>query len=151
MDPIETITANQLATGAPGTIKIGDQTYLVSQPSRADYMTLRKHLAGVLKRTKIAPLAAIAPELAGLPPEFQKMAIEAAVKIKESGREATNDNITELLMEPAGVAFWAWLLIRKNEPAVSLAEFEKAITVENVDAIAADLLAANGLSEAVPN
>ena len=151
METMEPKAANQAATGAPGTIVLGEEIYLVSQPTKADFVTLRKRLAASFKATKTTPLASIAPELAGLSPDLQKLAIEAAVKLKDGQREPTAIALEELLMEPAGVAFWAWLSIRKNHPEVQLATLQAAITLENVDTVIAELVDAGGLRDADPN
>lgn len=151
MDPIDTKTANRLATGAPGSLTLAGRVYLVTQPTRADFVTLRKHLLATWKPQQTSPLAAIAPELAALPLELQKVAVAEAVKLKDARKEPTAAEAEELLLSPPGVAFWAWLLVRKLQPEVTLAELQAAITLENVDQVIAELMTANGLEEANPN
>lgn len=151
MEPIDTQTANRLATGAPGTITLGEHVYIISQPTKADMVTLRKHLNAAYQANKSPVLAEIAPELAGLSPELQRMAIEAAVKLKDGNRVASPEALEALILEPANVAFWVWLLVRRNHPEAKLDTIRAAVTEENVDTVIAEMMDAGGLREIDPN
>lgn len=149
MDTVETKTANRLATGAPGSVVIGDRTYLVAQPTKADFVTLGKELRRIKQSGDAKVIAEVAKEVKDLPPAIQKMAIDAAVKMSKSDPDP--NDLQSVLFEPEAVAFWAWLLIRKGDPTVSLASLKAAIGPDNVDEICARLIEANGLKEASPN
>jgi hypothetical protein len=154
MEAIETKTANQLATGAPGSIELGGETYLVSQPTKGDFVTLNKELEKIWKAKnegrKSSVIADIAQDLKLLPPEFQKMAMDSAMEAVKD-RSPTKHELSSILFEREGVAFWAWLLIRKTQPSIKLATIRAGITDDNLDQICGQLLEANGLKEASPN
>jgi hypothetical protein len=133
---------NEAATGAPGTVELSGQTYLVGQPTDQDFATLRNHLRKSLQN----PFQAIAEDLKYLPPEYRAVAIEAATKLKAGGGvELTEAYIRERLMEPAGAAFLTWLLIRKNHPDVTLEQLRTHFTEATTQDILAKLYEASGL------
>lgn len=150
-EPLDVQVANRLATAAPGSVTLAGETYLVGQPTKAEFITLRKELIRLWKASNSTPLTSIAPELQGLPPELQKIAVEAAVKLKAGNQEPDAAALQSMLFEPEAAAFWAWLLIRKNHPDVKLAAIKAAITRDTVDDVLASLLDANGLRDADPN
>lgn len=147
--PLEPKTANQLATGAPGTIVLGGETYLVSQPTKQDFVTLRKHLAAMFRAKAESTYASMKADLVDMPPDIRAIAI--AEIVKSNKREPTDSELEDLLLEKDGVAFWAWVLIRKTQPAVKLKTIRDAIDDGNVDGMIAELLDAGGLKAASPN
>ncbi len=136
---------NEAVTGAPGTIDLGGQTYLVAQPTDEDFATLRSHLKAKLD----SPLKAIADDLKYLAPADRAEAIKAAVALKTGGgAELTPQYVQEQLMQPPGAAFLAWLLVRRNHPDVKLDDVKAAVTGDNVLAVLADLKRASGMEAA---
>lgn len=153
MGPIDTKTANQLATGSPGSIQIGEQTYLLSQPLKGDFVTWRKHVTALWKKRNAKPITAVADQLKDLPPELQQMAVAEAVKLGAGNLEPDTQALLGMLTDPDAVAFFAWLLIRKNHPDVTLDALKELIGKhpEAIDTITADVLTAASLKAADPN
>jgi hypothetical protein len=142
--------ANEAVSGGPGVLELGGTTYLVGQPDDRTFRTLLAHLRSKIK----TPLTAVAEELAAMPPEMRALvqsgAISEAVKIKAGGGvELTQSYVQEELMKPAGAAFLAWLLIRKEQPDAKLAEIEPHVTDDNVVEVLAKLMTASGLEAVI--
>jgi hypothetical protein len=144
-------TANDLVTGAPGTITLGGRLFLVGQPTTQDFVALRRHLHSLAVKKAKPPLAAIAEELSKLPAHLQSEAIKAAVAQQASGPQVTNEAITEQLYTPEGCAFWTWLLIYKNHKDVRFEEVKAWVSEENVNEVLASLLKASSLEAIAPN
>lgn len=135
--------ANDAATGAPGTVVVGEKIYLVSQPTDADFVTLRKHLRELFGRSAKSPLKAIMDDLKMLPLHLQAEAIKAAVQQQSGGgSEPTADAMQSILYTPEGCCFWLWLLARKNDRALDIQTVRASITEENVDDILAQIMRA---------
>lgn len=144
--------ANDLATGAPGTITLGEQVFLVAQPTDADFVTLRRHLRELFLQRARTPLKAIMEDLKGLPPGVQQEVLKAAVAQQAGGgSEPTSEALQQLLFEPDGCRFWVWLLARKHQPLLKLEELLPLITPETVDDTLAQLLRASGFKDMDPN
>jgi hypothetical protein len=137
---------NEAAAGAPGTIELGGTTYLVAQPDDRTFAALNKHFREQMQN----PIQAIADDLKYLPPEYRRMAIDAAVALKAGGGvEVSEAFIRERLMEPAGCAFLAWLLILPNHPEVTQEAVRAHVTPDNVMDTNARLFAASGMKALV--
>ena len=139
---------NELATGAPGAMQLGGVTYFVGQPTDQDLAAIRQYLRGRLQ----SPLAAVADELAHLPPAqralVQESAIRAAVEMKAAGGvRLTEDYVNEQLRQPHGLAFLAWTLIRHHHPDVALEAIRPHITEQNADAVLVSLYEESGMKD----
>lgn len=135
--------ANEIATGAPGTVSLNGETYLVSQPTVATFMTVRQWIRKRLK----SPLEAVAPHIKHLPPELQAEVIKHAVSRQESGSELTDDRLQAEISTPEGTAFLLWLLARPHHPETTPKTFLPHLTEDNVFGILADLLTATRLED----
>lgn len=136
---------NEAVANGQGTIELGGVTYLVSPPNDTDFATLRRHL----KKQLANPLHAIAEDLKGLPPDVRQAAIKAAVELQSGGgAELTESYIRTRLMEPAGAAFLAWLVVRKSHPDVTLEALAPHFTEESTPVLLAQLSEASGLDGA---
>lgn len=140
---------NEEAVGAPGTIEIGGKTYLASQLSKPDFITLNKHLRAIHKKRTLSPLQALAAKISELPPAMQERAIKHAMDAegRSGGRAAEPEtaDIAPIIYEPEGAAACAWLSIRKLQPHVTLEELAQHITPDTVDDVLATLMTATGL------
>src|ERR1035438_10382262 len=100
MDVLQTKTANQLATGAPGPIVLDGVTYLVAQPKRGDYVTFQKMLAKLWKEKNANPVAVAAAALAGLPEKLQGFMVQngavQATMALPSQQEPTKENLVAM-------------------------------------------------------
>lgn len=143
---------NELVTGAPGTIKLGDRTVLVAQPSDADFITLRKELRRQFVERRKSPLQSIVADVALLPPHLQTNVIREAVGLQNNGgEEPTGEQVMEGLYQPEGCRFWVWYLARKCDPTLKLEDLSPLIDEHNVDEVLAALLEAAGLKDSQKN
>jgi hypothetical protein len=148
--PLDTTTANREATGAPGTVTLAGQVYLIAQPTPANMVTIWKHLAASWKKRNADPIGAVAAKLKGLPSNVQEIAIREAVRLNAGNTEPDNAALTPLLLEAEGVAFAYWLLINKAGQKIELAKVQEAITEDNVDDYVAEFMHAVGLAAVSP-
>lgn len=148
---IESKTANQLATGAPGTISVGETTFLVGQPTDADFVTMRKHFVKVWKARNSAPLKAVAEAVKGLPPAVAAEAIKEAARLQAGNQEPSDDAIKGMIHDAECCAFWVWVLAKKHDAGLKLDVVQSLVTDETVDDVFAQLLVATGLKDANPN
>src|SRR4051812_47024632 len=133
---------NIAATGGPRAVVIGTQTYLASPLNDMDNGTL---LDWVKKRLQ-SPLLAVADDFDKLPPLMQEKVIKAAVELKTAGGAMPNgESYRQQLMTPAGCAFLAWVMVRKEHPTVTLEALRKDITDDNYVDVLAGLTEAAGL------
>lgn len=146
MEPVDQQTANHLATGAPGTITLDGQVYLVGQPTKADFVTLSKRLREMWKRDNQNTLAQVTAELSGIPKEHHAAIIEAAVRAKPS-IEPDSAALSALLQHEEGLRFWTWLLLRKHDPVLTQARVAELVSADNVDQVLADLFEAGGMAQ----
>lgn len=137
--------ANELVTGGPGTLMIGDATYLVSQPSEADIRTLKHHL----RKHATTPLQAIRDELQHMDPMTRAETLRIAVEMQSRPRDLTPDTIVDLLLNPDNAAFLVWLLVRENHPDATQATIRSGIIDSNVVQLLADLYEACGLAAVI--
>jgi hypothetical protein len=148
---IEQAVANDLASGAPGTLELEGKTYLVAQPTKSDWIALKKHLAKIREKEQKSYLARIVEEVKGLDPEVQKVAIQAAVQVRKDDKEISSDALSSMILEPEGMRFWVWKLARKHHPELTLECVSKLITEENVNDVAAEMLGATSMRDVDPN
>lgn len=138
-------TRNELAVSRQGSVKIGDTTFLVSQPTDQDMGTL---LAWVRKRQR-DPLTMLGESLDGVPAKYHKEVIKATVEVKHAGGAMPSDAfIHDQLSTPEGTAFLAWLLVRKAHPDATLESLSKVITAANAPDILAELYDQSGMKAA---
>lgn len=136
-------TRNELAAGGTGLLDLGGRTFVVSPPTDSDFATLAGELRRLAKRRVRSPLAAVAEELAALPAEYRRMALEAASAIAAAGPvEPTQDQVGAMLYEPEGCRFWLWQLARRNHPGLTLEELKGVVTADNVTEVLAGLSSA---------
>lgn len=134
--------ANTIAAGGPGVIRLGEQTYLVGQPDDRDFAAILAYV----EEHAISPMQGVAEDLKYLPPHLHAVAIKAAVEVKAAGGVEMSEAFTQKhLMQPAGTTFLAWLLIRKEQPAVTREELAPLITTDNAIMVLGKLIQASGL------
>lgn len=155
MEPMDTTVANNAATGGPGTIRIGKRLCLASQPTRADFVTLRKFLSQTWQKRNTKPLTAVATELRDMPQELRELvqagAVSRAVDRSTGNAAPEVGDLSELITDPEVAAFWAWHLCRKTDPSLTLAECEAATKEPGtVDELLADLLLATSMKDVAP-
>lgn len=139
---MDNATAQEIVSGAPGTITIGETTYLVAQATKRDMMTIKGHIDKLL----LSPINSIKNDIKDWPPEYAKIAIDAAVKVqlgitrKQETEDDKAENYTRLLFTPEGVQFMAFVLLRKNHPNITLEYLKSVINDDNAPSIGAQLV-----------
>lgn len=119
--------ASDTATGAGGTITLAGELFVVGQPTHADRALFLRHA----KRNLRSALATIRGELKGLPPSAQEAAVKAAVEVDAGGgAEPTASFWREQLYSLEGCRLWCWLLLRRDQPDLKLADMERLIPSE---------------------
>jgi len=140
---------NEAAAGAPGTITLGGQTYLVSPATVATFLTVRKHLMKLAQQRQaeaVSPLAAIKKDLEGLSPADRAVAIQAAVAMaKPQSVEVTEDLCAEFLFSAEGCRFVAWLHLRQNHPELTQQRLAELIDEDNAADVYLQLDEATGM------
>ena len=123
--------SDEALISAPGTITLGGKTYLVAKPSERDVFAIF-HQARKEAKKAYNPFREVNEALDGLevPIESRTALLLQAHRVKISG-EVPGDAATEWLTSPPGAAFYAWVLLRKQHPEVSLEAVRQTITDEN--------------------
>ena len=129
-----------------GSIVLGDKTFLVSKPSERDVFTIFTNAQKMAKKL-FNPIKETMDSIDGLNiTEETKLAILLqAHRVKSSG-EIPIDAISDYLTSPAGCQFYAWILIRKNHPDITLEFLKQHITEDNNIYVYADLDEASGVN-----
>jgi hypothetical protein len=137
---------NEELVSAQGTIILGGKTYLVSRPTEKDIFAVFSNAKKQAKKL-YNPFKHVLDAIAGLeiPQETKNALLMQAGKVSSSG-EIPEESISEYLTSPAGAAFFAFILIRKNHPEITLEEIQKHITEENHVVIFAELDEASGVN-----
>ena len=144
MSEVNNAQESEATISAPGTIKLGNTTYLVAKPSEKDVFAVFFHAKKEAKKL-FNPIQEVTDALRGLPVSEQQKTelLLQAHRVKVSGEEP-EDASTAYLTSPRGAAFYAWMLIRKEHPGVTLEEIQGLITEDNVVSVFADLDEASG-------
>jgi hypothetical protein len=130
--------ANANSTNAPGTVKIGERILLVSDLTPGQYMTLYNECRRQVLAELQTPLQSVMADIRKLPPEFQEVAIRAAVAQQSGGgSEPTREAIAARMNHPEGVRFHVWLMARGNHPGLTLEEI--VLDQANVEQVQTDL------------
>jgi hypothetical protein len=142
---LETKVANELATGAPGTITIGGRAFLVAQPEAPDLGAIGMELRRLAKVRRDAALLAYFRE-------FKDLAL--AKELVTATLPAADDDLGNFMGEAGtldGARFVAFILLRKLDPDLSMEQVRQLVTADNAAAVGIELLIACGLGRAVPN
>ena len=141
------ILQNQ-AAAAQGTITLGNCVYLVSQPTPQDMQTIARYLRDLVTN----PLKMMANDIACLPVEIRQQFVDAALRLQMRRQMPANETewqqaTTGALMTPEGVAFIAWVLIRKEQPHVTLELIKANVTDTNYMDVLTEITAASGMAQ----
>lgn len=140
---VESVESEGLVS-APGTIQLGGKLYLCAKPTERDVFSVFFYAKKEAKKL-FNPFREVIDSLSDLPvtEDQKKELLLQAGRVKSSG-EVPYDAISNYLTSPSGAAFYAYVLLRKEQPEVKLEELRKLITEENVLDIFADLDEASG-------
>jgi soluble cytochrome b562 len=144
-DALNTKTANELASGAPGTITLGGQAYLVAQPGQNEMTTIALEARKIAKRKRN-------DKLLELFREFKDY--ELAKKILADTMPGADDdaaNIQDALTDVEGCQWIAFVLLKKLQPTITMADIRQLITADTAPVVGIELLLESGLGRAVPN
>lgn len=138
---------NTSLDGAPGTIKLGGQTYLVGQPELADAAAIGAFIKTHAKK----PLDELQQDAAFkyLPEDEQKTRLVDAARLQldQQRQPWTAHSAMDAMLSLPGVRFTAWLLIRKHHPAFSYDDACSLITAENCVPVSLELDLASGMAK----
>ena len=137
-------TTNEATVSAPGTINLSGKTWLVEKPTEKDVFAVFMFAKKEAKR-HYNPIRETLDALAGLTAseDAKTAVILQAHRVQVSG-EVPEDAISDVLMGPKGCAFYAWILIRKSHPEVTLEQLQTLITEDNSVIVFAELDEASG-------
>lgn len=135
---------SEAVVSEPGTINLGGTTYLVAKATDRDVFARVKNARKSVLKT-FNPIKEVLDSIKDLSvSEDQKTALlMQAHRIKASG-EVPPDLVSDYMQSPKGLAFYAWLLIRKNHPEVTLESIQALITEVNAEDVFAELDEASG-------
>ena len=116
---------------APGTVNLGNQTYLVDKFTTASVFAVYEWGTEQAKKT-YNPFKEVCDALEGLSvtPEQKAQLLGQAHQVKVAG-EVPADQITKCLRSKEGVAFQLWILTRKHHPELTFEACKAAITDDN--------------------
>lgn len=132
-------------TGAPGTIKLGEKTYMVAQPTDKDMGAI----AAFFQRRAKSPVAALQddPDFKFLSADEQRERLAVAAKKKfDQALPFDAHSMLSALTSVEGVRFMAWLLIHKADPSFTPELAASLITEENCVAVSVQLDDASGMA-----
>lgn len=135
---------SEASVSAPGTIQLCGETYLVAKPTERDVFAVFFHAKKEAQKL-FNPFTEVMDSIKGLVvSEDQKTALLLQAHRVQLSREVPEDAITNYLTSPAGCAFYAWMLIRKEHPNIKLEDLRKEINEDNVLSVFSDLDVASG-------
>ena len=120
---------SEAAIAAPGTVVLGGRTFVIRPGSVADHGAWRKELRRQIQHTMTDPLETVnrrvsEAERAGKPlsPTVVKYLVESALSADSAGSkiEPSDGQIGEQTTTVAGSRWWAWYLLRKADPMLTL-------------------------------
>lgn len=120
---------------------VGDRTFLVGKPSKADLVTIRTWVRTNAPRIlgATAGLGFTSDDLKGLSPEDRRLFLgEAAKAAKRGKKDLSEDQVMDLMTSPEGAAYMVWVAARKHDPSVTFEWLKAQVNEDNV----ADVLAA---------
>lgn len=131
---------------APGTIELDGTTYLVSSPTDSDIFMLMQYVTKIAKKS-YKPVSEAALMLKGLTDISQTARDEIMLTAYKAGnsQEIPAERINEVMMSPVGCRFFAFILLKKNQPELKLEDLTKLITEDNWIEIFSELDEASGL------
>ncbi len=133
--------------GAPGTIRLGNKTYLVSAASDEGMMIVLRYL----RRHIPTPLdmydkVSSHPVWSRLPAETQaRIAGEAADKAMAGDRDASPEVYADLLMQAPHCRFLAWVLLQEHAQGLQLADLDPLITEDTAPVVFLQLQRESGM------
>lgn len=131
---------------------LGNKTYLVAQPSDKDMEALKQAIGVYIVKRRKSPLTRLVedPGFQKLSPELQKLTLQHSLtnggSEVEKG-EPTPAELMSILGTPEATRFAAWMLIRKEHPAVSKeTDIDPYITDGNCDGLFLEIMQAAGMT-----
>ncbi len=147
---LETRTANELATGSPGSIDLGGKTYLVAQPSPHDMSAILLEVKRLARKRYAARQVELFREFRDLATVKQLLAAELGDPESEDPKTVAA-GIMDGCGDPAACRFIALVLLRHNHPDVTPELLRSLITDDNAAIVGMELLLASGLGRVLPN
>lgn len=137
---------NETIAGAASVVKIGDRTFIGSEPDATAFMTLQRYA----RKRLPSPLSLLArdPGFHELTKAQQDAYLQKVAEISAGGGATlTTQAVIDAVDTVEGVRLFAWAVVRKHQPDVTLEELATLITDANHPVVFADLLRAAGWVE----
>lgn len=142
---MDTSAQNEAIVSAPGTINLGDTTYLIAKPTESDTFAVFQY-ARKQAAKHYNPIREAMEAIKDLDcTEAQRTAILLQAHRVQASREVPSEVISDFLMSARGAAFFFWILARKNHAELTLEKAEKLITEDNATSVFAELDEASGV------
>jgi len=145
----DTPIANLLATAAPGSIFLCGNKYLVAQPTEQDMGAIFVEAAKIAKRQRNAKLVELVKDFKDY--ELAKKVLDETMPVLADEAVQGIASINQALSDPEGVHWIAFILLRKLQPSITLADIKTLIPAENATAVGVELLFESGMGKAAPN
>ncbi len=145
----DTPTANLLATGAPGSIILAGNKYIVAQPNDQDMGAIFVEAAKIAKRQRNNRLVELVKDFKDY--DLAKKVLDETMPVLQDEAQQGIQSINQALSDPEGVHWIAFILLRKSHPTITLAEIKTLIPAENASAVGVELLFESGMGKAAPN
>lgn len=121
------------AAAIPGTIVLGDRTFVCKPPTNQDHLAHRNELRKRIQARMLLPLEAVnrrvsEAEKRGQPlsPTVVKYLVSEALSSDAAGdkSEPTDGQIVEESLKPSSARWFSWWIIRAADPSITLADIE---------------------------
>jgi hypothetical protein len=155
---IPTARANRLASGMPGQVTVGGRAFLVPQALEGDLGAFAEEAIKINARRRDRRLMELFKELRDyeLAKQFytESEAAERAdftAMLRNREMDDASYNFHRAAMSAEGAAFLLWVMARRAEPGLQLADVRALVTEDNATSVGIELLSGSGLAKADPN
>lgn len=133
----------QELVSAPAPLTVGGKTFMVCKPSKKDSLSIYNWAVSHVKKSK--PQGLNPDDWKDLPLHLQEVMVKEYAKCMAGKRTLTEQDITEAMLTPAGIAFMIWIGAKKSDSTLKLQDVECLISDENYEQVFADFNDATGI------
>lgn len=149
---VERSVINHLATGAGGSIRLGETDYPVGQPTDRDHAMLAAELPKIAGRQRQNRLFSLTRAMGSFAAAREFLdATDPPPVFDGEDKDQVARSLQRVILTADGCRYLAWLLIRKQQPAITLESLRPLITEDNASAVAIELMAECGMMAIGPN
>jgi hypothetical protein len=141
---------NQAGMAPEGALTLGGRTFVCRPPKVADFAALRKEMRRQIQASMADPIAAVNRRISEaekrnqpLSPTVAKLMVQEALAADSAGAkvEPTEAQIGEQAGTPDGIRCFAWILLRKADPGVTLEQVAEWVPTDDAAYALAERLA----------